>query len=39
LRSLAPWKADWLLGGLLNGNASHTADNDPALLCAAGFVR
>jgi len=39
LRSLAPWKSDWLLGGLYNGPGTHTADGNPAQLFADGFVR
>ncbi|HYD93863.1 MAG TPA: hypothetical protein VEC01_00960 [Noviherbaspirillum sp.] len=39
LRSLAPWNGDWLLGGMTNGPGTHSADGNPGLLFADGYVR
>lgn len=41
LRSLAPWGSGgaWLLGGMENGPGTHSADADPTLLKADGYLR
>lgn len=39
LRSVAAWQGRWLLGGLENGPGTHSADDNPALLVADGYVR
>ena len=39
LRSLAAYGNNWLVGGLVNGPGTHSADSNPALVTADGFVR
>lgn len=39
LRDATPWRGGWLLAGLTNGPGTHSADGNPALLTADGFVR
>lgn len=39
VRSLAAWNARWLMGGFENAPGTHSADADPALLTADGYVR
>lgn len=39
LRALMPWQGGWLLGGMENGPGTHSADADPALLKADGYLR
>lgn len=39
LRSIAPWKQNWLVGALQNGPGTHSADGNPALLVADGAVK
>ncbi|GGX74060.1 hypothetical protein GJV26_14225 [Massilia dura] len=39
VRSLAAWNANWLLAGFDNAPGTHSADGDPALLTADGWLR
>jgi hypothetical protein len=39
LRALAPFKNGWLAGGFENGPGTHSADANPALLFADGYIR
>lgn len=39
LRALLPWQGGWLLAGMENGPGTHSADADPRLLVADGYVR
>lgn len=40
VRALAPWGGDaWLIGGMENGPGTHSADANPALLSADGYLR
>lgn len=39
LRALAAFKQGWLAGGMENGPGTHSADANPALLAADGYVR
>lgn len=39
VRALAGWNANWLLAGFDNAPGTHSADGDPALLTADGYVR
>ncbi len=39
LRTLAPWQGRWLLGGLVDGPGTHSADVDPRLLRGDGYLR
>ena len=39
LRSLAAYGNNWLVGGFVNGPGTHSADSNPALVTADGFVR
>lgn len=39
LRGAAAWRSGWLLAGLTNGPGTHSADGNPALLTADGYVR
>lgn len=36
LRSIVAWQSRWMIGGLTNGPATHTADSDLSLLTADG---
>ncbi|HEV2609481.1 MAG TPA: hypothetical protein VGU61_04375 [Noviherbaspirillum sp.] len=38
IRSLAGWKGNLLIAGFDNGPGTHSADNNPALLTADGFI-
>ena len=38
LRSLAARNSNWLVGGMVNGPGTHTADGNPARIVADGFV-
>ena len=39
LTTIAPFSGGWLLGGMVNGPGTHSADADRSLLVADGFVR
>ena len=39
LRSLVAYGNNWLVGGFVNGPGTHSADSNPALVTADGFVR
>lgn len=39
LRTLSPWQGRWLAGGQENGPGTHSADGQPALLVADGYLR
>lgn len=39
LRGVAAWRGGWLLAGLTNGPGTHSADGNPALLTADGYIR
>jgi hypothetical protein len=39
LTSVTRWGGGWLLGGMINGPGTHSADTDRSLLVADGFLR
>lgn len=39
VRTLVAWQGRWLVGGLENGPGTHSADADPALRAADGYLR
>ncbi|TFW17006.1 hypothetical protein E4L96_15180, partial [Massilia arenosa] len=39
LRSVAPWGARWLVGGMADGPGTHTGDADDSLIRANGVLR
>jgi hypothetical protein len=39
IRTVGAWHDQWLIGGVVNGPGTHSADSDPALLTWDGFLR